>query len=202
MIKKLMIEHRRDELFHILSLLTVFFLISCIFDAADGGPVPAPGSDAIVLLAGDHHERAPVAAALYKAGYAPMVLLTNDGVLGGWSGKYGRNLSLVEWTEEKMVSLGVPRARIVKLPFHGSATMQDAFAVKRYVLEHGLKKIVIVTSDYHLRRAMWTFRKAFHGSPVGLSGYTAASGSTGAWRRTIMENMKFLYYLIRYGLVG
>ena len=158
-------------------------------------------ADAIVLLAGGYEERAPAAAQLYHAGYAPMILLTNDGVLGGWSAKYGRNLYQIEWAEEELVKSGVPRERIVKLPFHGSSTMHDALEVKRYALDHGLKEIIIVTSDYHMRRALWAFRKVFSGTPVDFSAYPAKSNSIGVWGRTV-ERVKFFYYLIRYGVLG
>ena len=89
----------------------------------------------------------------------------------------------------------------MKLPFHGSSTMHDALEVKRYVREHGLKKIIIVTSDYHMWRALWTFRKVFSSLPVDLSVYPAKSNSIGLWGR-IVEHGKFFFYLIKYGLFG
>jgi uncharacterized SAM-binding protein YcdF (DUF218 family) len=158
-------------------------------------------AEAIILLSGDYKERAPVAAQLYRAGYAPMILLTNDGVFSGWSAKNNRNLYQVEWTEEELVKLAVPRDKIVKLPFFGGGTIYDALAVRQYVLQHGEKKLIIVTSDYHVKRALWTFRKVFSGMPVEISAYPAVSHSIGIWGRAI-ERVKFLYYLIRYGVLG
>jgi uncharacterized SAM-binding protein YcdF (DUF218 family) len=162
---------------------------------------PMLKADAIVLLAGNYKERAPTAAALYRKSYAPVILLTNDGVFSSWSAKYGRNLYQVEWTEEDLVRLGVPRKSIVKLPFYGSSTMHDALAVRRYALTYRLKKIIIVTSDYHMPRALWTFRKVFSGQQVDFFGYPAKTHSIGIWGR-VVEHGKFLYYLIKYGSTG
>jgi uncharacterized SAM-binding protein YcdF (DUF218 family) len=168
---------------------------------ADRRDQPLPKADAIVLLAGNYKERAPAAAELYREGYAPIVLLTNDGVFSSWSTKYNRNLYQVEWAEEDLVRLGVDRKAIIKLPFHGSSTMHDALAVRQYAREHKLKKIIIVTSDYHMRRALWAFRKVFSGLPVDIYGYPAKSGSIGLWVK-LVEHGKFLYYLIKYGTLG
>lgn len=162
---------------------------------------PRDKADAIVLLAGSYKERAPAAAQLYRAGYAPAVLLTNDGILSSWSSKYGRNLYQIDLAEKYLVTLGVPRERIVKLPFHGSSTMHDALAVRQYALAHGLTKMIIVTSDYHIRRAIWTFRKVFAGHQAEFEGYAAVSVGTGV-KVFIVESAKMTYYLVVYGLLG
>lgn len=158
-------------------------------------------SDAIVLLAGDHKERAPAAAMLYRDGYAPLVILTNDGLFSGWSTKYNRNLYQIEWAEEELLKLGVPREKILKLPFYGSSTMFDALAVKRFLFKSGLKKIVVVTSDYHTRRALWTFKHALKEYTTDIVIFPALSFGVGA-RSLAVEYGKFGYYLLRYGLLG
>jgi uncharacterized SAM-binding protein YcdF (DUF218 family) len=158
-------------------------------------------SDAIVLLAGDHKGRAPAAAMLYRDGYAPLVILTNDGLLSGWSAKYNRNLYQIEWAEEELVELGVPREKILKLPFYGSSTMFDALAVKRYLFRSGMKKIIVVTSDYHTRRALWTFRHALKVYTTDIGIFPAPSFGIGA-QSLALEYGKFGYYLLRYGLLG
>jgi len=162
---------------------------------------PLAQSDAIVLAGGGFKERAPVAAMLYRDGYAPLVILANDGVFSGWSTKYNRNLYQVEWAEEELVTLGVPRDRILKLPFYGSATMFDALAVKRYLFKAGWKKIIVVTSDYHTRRILWTFRHVLKEYTDKITVYPALSFGIG-YRSLAMEYMKLGYYLIRYGMLG
>lgn len=158
-------------------------------------------SDAIVLLAGDHKGRAPAAAMLYRAGYAPLVILTNDGLISGWSKEYNRNLYQVEWAEEDLVRQGVPREKILKLPFYGSSTMFDALAVKLYLFKSGVKKIIVVTSDYHTRRSLWTFKHALKEYTTDITIFPALSLGVGA-RSLALEYGKFGYYLLRYGLLG
>ena len=125
--------------------ITVISILTFLFSSRDYLTVHSSlhSSDAIVLLGGSFKERAPAAAMLYKDGYAPLVLLNNDGLFSGWSTKYNRNLYQIEWAEEELVKLGVPREKIVKLPYYGSSTMFDALGVKRYLLKNGLKKIII-----------------------------------------------------------
>ena len=162
---------------------------------------PLARSEAIVLVGGGFKERAPAAAMLYRDGYAPLVILANDGVFSGWSTKYNRNLYQVEWAEEDLVILGVPRDRIVKLPFYGSATMFDALAVKRYLFKSGLKKIIVVTSDYHTRRVLWTFRHVLKEYTADIKVFPAKSFGVGA-RSLVMEYVKLGYYQLRFGLLG
>ena len=142
-------------------------------------------ADAIVLLSGSYPERAPAAAMLFRERYAGRIILTNDGVFSSWSEKYGRNLYQVEWAEERLVSCGVGRDRIVKLPGRVNSTMSEALQVSRYARLHGLKKVILVTSDYHAVRALWSFRLAF---PWGASDLMAfgvpspAGGGENAFR--------------------
>src|SRR5689334_17238322 len=85
--------------------IALMFICSCGAPAAQQLPERA---DAIVVLAGSHQERVPAAAMLFRGGYAPLIILTNDGVRGGWSRKYQRNLYQVERAEEMLVDSGVP----------------------------------------------------------------------------------------------
>jgi uncharacterized SAM-binding protein YcdF (DUF218 family) len=158
-------------------------------------------ADAIVLLSGNYHERAPAAALLLRAGYADRVILTNDGVFSSWSTKYNRNLSQSEWAEEELVALGVGREQIVKLPELVNSTMSEALLACRYAREKGLKRIIVVTADYHTRRALWAFRKAFETYPAELMVYPAVSKVSGVKTRVI-ESGKLLYYMVKYGLMG
>lgn len=165
------------------------------------GPVKADGSkaDAIVLLAGDFPARAPVASMLLLNGSAEKILLANDGVLSSWSQKHGRNLYQVEWAEESLVSLGVPRNKIVRLRCYGSSTMYDALAVRAYVRKHPLKKLIVTTSDYHMERALLAFKVAFSEEPK-VEIVEAASMSNAALGVKVKEYGKLVYYFFKYYL--
>ncbi len=158
-------------------------------------------ADAIVVLAGSYRERIPAAAALYTKGAAPLIILTNDGVRGGWSRKHQRNLYQVERAEELLVDAGVPRERIVKLPFHGSGTVYDALAVRRYARTHSMTKLLLVTSDFHVKRTLWTFRCVLRDRPLEISVNGVVSKGSGVFQDAL-EWMKMLYYRLRFGLLG
>lgn len=170
-----------------------------------GGAVPKAASPikksaAIVLLAGNFQERAPVAASLHRAGYAPRILLTNDGVRKGYYREYDRNLYAIEATAVELLKLGVPRQAIVLLPFRKSGTVYDALAVKEYLVGEKLDSIILVTSDYHVRRACWIFHRVLRPLPVSISTVPAVSGTLPLWKAAL-EPIKLVYYLVRFGLV-
>lgn len=176
-----------------------FILFGSIYLSETGTEPPAlEKADAIVLLSGSYKERAPAVLELVRNGYADKVLLTNEGDVGGWSPKYNRNLSQVEWVEESLVASGVKREQIFKLPGYVDSTMSEAVEASRYVQQKGMKKIIIVTSDYHLTRALWAFRKAFDGYAAELMVYPAVSGAPKVETR-IVEFAKLIYYQVRYG---
>ena len=165
---------------------------------------PMAQAGAIVLLAGSYRERVPAVAMLYHNGYAPLIVLPNDGIFSSWSKIYHRNLYNVEWAEEGLVSLGVPRERIVKLPYYGSSTMFDAIGVKRFLLSggSGIKDIIIVTNDYHTRRAFWTFRHALKDANRQIDVYPIQSTVPPGMKGLVVECVKLVGYYLRYGMLG
>lgn len=184
------------------TLLLILILLGSIYLSGTGNmATPLTKADAIVLLSGNYKERAPAAALLLRNGYAEKIILTNDGVFSSWSTKYNRNLYQMEWAEEELVACGVQREQIVKLPEYVNSTMSEALLASRYARENGLKKIIIVTADYHIPRAMWAFRKAFGSYPVDLIAAPALSTASRLKTRSV-EFAKLMYYKVNYGLLG
>jgi len=161
---------------------------------------PVVAADALVLLAGGKVERVHEAVRLYKSGTAHKILITNDGVLTRWSKKDQRNPYNVELSREELVKLGIPAADLVLLPYVKSGTIYDALVTKKYMATACIKKIAIVTSDYHSGRALWAFRRVMGGDPSDINVVPVRSVAAGL-RHKLFEVIKFDYYLIRYGLV-
>jgi len=155
-------------------------------------------SSAIFLLAGNYKERAIAAATLYNDGYAPLIVLTNDGVFSRWSKKEHRNLYNIEWAEEELVGLGVPRNAIKKLSFYKNGTYYDALATKEYVFKMDFKNVILVTSDYHTRRSLWTFQHVLRKYPVEIYVFPAKATLVGK-KDIALEYAKLVYYRIRFG---
>lgn len=174
---------------------------------------PEPGrGDALAVLAGSsaYEERAALAAELYRAGHAPVVLLTDDGQRGGWSSEEGRNPFFVERAAAELRSRGVPPGAIRFVPGVVSGTHEEAGRLRAYAEGHGLRSLVVVTSAYQARRARRTFAKVFEGGGVALTFAAAPPGaqtpgpaawwlSARGWRMVAGEYVKTVYYLARYG---
>lgn len=84
-------------------------------------------------------------------------------------------------------------------------TYENAEAVLRYADEHQVKKILLVTSAYHMKRAMLVFKKVFEGSevdtiPYGTSIQPIKKDSWlkdfGVFKNVLFECFKYQYYRI------
>ncbi|HYT48988.1 MAG TPA: hypothetical protein VEL78_01260, partial [Pyrinomonadaceae bacterium] len=67
--------------------------------------------DAIIVLSGSstYVERAGWAAKLYGEGRAPLIVLTDDGLIGGWDHREDRNPHYYEMTAKRLEQQGVPK---------------------------------------------------------------------------------------------
>ncbi len=172
---------------------------------------PLQHADAIVVLSGSSSfvERARYAAKLYDEGAASIVVLTNDGQQGSWSTYEQRNPLFYERSRAELLRNGVPPNAIIVIPKIVSSTYDESLLIRHYVLENRLKSILIVTSSYHSRRALRTFRGAFDASGcyVGIEPVPTVWEGFGpgtwwlhvkGWRGVAMEYPKLLYYWLRY----
>ena len=106
-------------------------------------------SDAIVMLSDDnfHADRAARAAELYRAGWAPRVIAS------------GRRLrpyaGIAELEEHDLEDRGVPASAVVKLPGDDRNTREECSAIGALLASHGWKRLLLVTSNYHARRARY-----------------------------------------------
>ncbi len=195
--------------------LVFLLLLSWIlaWGAACGLIVRAPveRADAIVVLSGSaaYKERTRQAARLYAAGRAPRIVLTNDNQMGGWSSSEQRNLFFYERARNNLIDLGVPAKSIEVLPEPVSSTYDEAALVQAYTKSNAWQSLLIVTSPYHSRRALWTIRRVFQGTGVtiGLEPVPVGDQSPGTWtwwlhlrgwKAVPLEYAKMVYYRWRF----
>jgi uncharacterized SAM-binding protein YcdF (DUF218 family) len=171
-----------------------------------------PHADAMVVLAGSaaYMERAHRAAQLFHEGRAPKIILTNDNTQTGWSSELERNPFFIERAAWELEGTGgVPESSIEMLQPTVSSTYDEATLLREYAHSHGLRSLLIVTSAYHSRRALWIFRKVFEGSGVNIGIEVIAPGEQTpppatwwlylrGWRAVAVEYVKLLYYWVRY----
>lgn len=171
-----------------------------------------PQADAMVVLAGStaYLERTRRAIELFREGRAPKVILTNDNQQSGWSNELQRNPLFIERAAEELVRAGgVPESSVEMLQEPVSSTHDEALLLRRFAEAHGLRSILIVTSAYHSRRALWTFRKVFEGSGINVGVAIVEPGQQSprpatwwlhlsGWRMVAGEYLKLIYYWLTY----
>ena len=174
---------------------------------------PLDRADAIVVLSGSetYIERVEEAASLYKAGVSSKILLTNDGRRGGWDESEKRNPYFFERARWELIRSGVPKTAIEVLMSPGDGTFGEAHTVIDNAVRSNQTSILIVTSPYHTRRALWTYQKidSTINRHLALGMKSASNGhqspkwydwwlySTG-WKTIASEYAKLAYYNMRY----
>ena len=116
---------------------------------------PIDKADAIIVLSDDNFyaDRATRAAELFREGKAPVVVAS------------GRRLrpsaGIAELMEHDLVERGVPRDKIVRFAHDADGTREEAEALARFAKERKWRSVIVVTSNYHTRRARYIFRRVF-----------------------------------------
>lgn len=130
----------------------------------------APAVDAIVMLGGalylplppmveaelsDAADRVLAASRLYRAGRAPRVVVTGGNVFDQGEGVRGESYYVAQLLEE----WGVPRRAIV-IEEASRNTRGNALETKKILDRENARTILLVTSAFHMPRALATFRGA------------------------------------------
>lgn len=170
-----------------------------------------PRADALAVLAGSatYVERAQRAAELYREGRAPRVILTNDGLSGGYSVADDRNPLFVERAARELRAAGVPAEAIEVVPETVSSTFDEAVRLRAHAEARGYGSLLVVTSAYQSRRALWTFKQVFegHGVRVGVEPVEPGRQTPRpfawwlyplGWRLVPGEYLKLVYYRLHY----
>ena len=116
-------------------------------------------ADAIVVLAGGvgesgragggYQERVKTAVGMYQVGFAPRLVLVSGYVFAFREAEIMRDLAR---------SLGVPESAIV-LETRAANTYDGVVSVRELLMRAGWNRILLVSSPYHMRRAMLVWRK-------------------------------------------
>jgi uncharacterized SAM-binding protein YcdF (DUF218 family) len=120
---------------------------------------PLAYSDVIVAVSGDNGPRTETAVALWKQGYAPLLLFSGAALDPA-------SVSSAELMKRDAVRLGVPADAILLEPASAS-TEENARFTAQLMADRGLHSAILVTSPYHQRRASLLFSRSF--TPIGLT---------------------------------
>lgn len=112
-------------------------------------PQPA---DAIIVLAGDFSgKRIETGGHLVRRNFAPYALVSGPYAI------YGQNEALL--AIDYAVTQGFPRNLFRPIQHHSDSTRDEALAFRPLLLQNKVRKVLIVTSDFHTRRAGAIFRR-------------------------------------------
>ncbi len=114
---------------------------------------PLAKADAIVAISGDTGARAETAIALWKQGYAPLLIFS-----GGSSDP--QSVASAELMKRAAVAAGVP-ANAIAVEGASATTEENAERVAELMKSRGLVSAILVTSPYHQRRAAMLFEREF-----------------------------------------
>ena len=173
-----------------LSLAAAAIFFPQWFLCVDSGPVKG---DVIVVLGGGSHERPERAAELFRERVAPRIIVSG--------------LGDCKINSRFLVGAGVPSG-VIEMEDQSRTTKENAQFVIQFLHRPGLlsaKRVIIVTSWYHSRRALACFRHyapdiQFYSRPSYFA-YARADGSRkGIANRIRLEYAKLFGYWVRYGI--
>jgi len=112
-------------------------------------------SDAIFVLSDDNFyaDRATRASQVYRQGLAPVVVAS------------GRRLrpyaGIAELIEHDLIERGVPKDKILRVAHDADNTREEAITLALVAKQKKWRSIIVVTSNFHTRRARYIFTHVF-----------------------------------------
>jgi len=168
---------------------------------------PLAKADLIFLLNGDYDTRPFYASDLYRQGLAARVVIAQA------ESSPAEQLGLVNNPTRIAVEImklkGVPLADLVVVSQNEpvTSTFDEARALRSYIMSHDIHSVILLTSEFHTRRARWVFEKELSGLPVKLEvagaphiGFNASNWWTNESGLIYVNNeyIKLIFYWIKY----
>ena len=144
-----------------ISIVVVLVGIGHWLDVSD----PLAKADAIVAISGDTGARTDTAVALWKQGYAPLLIFS-----GGSSDP--QSVASAELMKRSAVAAGVPENAIA-VEGASATTEENAERVAELMKTRGLASAILVTSPYHQRRAAMLFEREFGRASLTFTNHPA-----------------------------
>ncbi|MEZ0396558.1 MAG: YdcF family protein [Anaerolineales bacterium] len=164
-------------------------------------------ADILFLLNGDYNTRPFYAAELYARGLAPRLVIARA------EPSPAERLGLLPNETDISVAIlerqGVPPQAITVLEIPGgvTSTYDEAVVLRAYVEANAIRRVILVTSAFHTRRAGWIVRQELAGLNVTVELVAARSpdyDETNWWQSEAglinvnNEYIKLGYYLVTY----
>jgi uncharacterized SAM-binding protein YcdF (DUF218 family) len=157
----------------IILLAVVAVLGTGVFSCAQVGTLltredPLQKADAILVLAGTRMLRPLEAADLFREGYAPLIVLTREQqeaeVYQTIERRGVRFASDADRTREVFLAMGIPTGALL-VPDRGhDSTADEAVTLRTLATGHRWRRVIVVTSRFHLTRAGFAMRRELKGT--------------------------------------
>ncbi|MGH7365105.1 MAG: YdcF family protein [Candidatus Rokuibacteriota bacterium] len=149
---------------------------------------PRERTDAIVVVAGRTPTREEAAAALFREGWAPRVLVSRQRVPPRVQRLLDMGIRPLAFQGESVLALekyGVPRAAIVTLDEPVEITETELRAVAATARSRGWRRLTLVTTPFHARRVQLIWKRETGGAIEGRLAVTPDDCAAGDpwWRR-------------------
>ena len=167
---------------------------------------PSYGVNAtIVVLSGGYTTRIPRALELYEKGYGNRLLLTTERSLNS---RIAHLFPTNEQAAKKItqaLNIQIEFEIVPSLKGGATSTFDEAHDLLAFCIKENLKHLIIVTSSYHTRRALYAFKKVFQGSNIIVEASAAPNEifSEENWWRSdrgisayLLEPIKLAVYML------
>jgi len=131
-------------------------------------------ADAIVVLAGETDRRPALGLQLLQENYAPKMVLDVPANARLYQ------MDMLQLAQQYVHEL--PEAgRVSICPIYGLSTKAEAQDVMQCLKTLDVHSVLVVTSDYHTRRALSTFRHELPGMQISVAAATDQQQFGGSW---------------------
>lgn len=165
-----------------------------------------PSNQTFFVLGGNGYERGKGAALLAQEFPSAQFICTGAGDTLNEMRAMGLNLTSAQLTRKCMIETGVDSLRVFELG-EATSTFEESEEILTYCINHNLKEISVVSSDFHLRRMSMVFGEKFQekGILVHFFGTETKDFKAESWWTfeaglitTFNEYIKIVYYVFKY----
>ena len=168
---------------------------------------PPEAADIIYVLNGDPNTRPFEAARLYQEGLAPKVAIAR--AENSMTNVVNLTMNTTDLCIKVLHAGGITGGHLVELNMPGGvrSTFDEAMLLKEYAVRTGIRRVIVVTSEFHSRRAKWIFQKVLKNERVKIIIRPVANpkyGKDNWWRKEDgligcqNEYIKLIFYLMHY----
>lgn len=128
-------------------------------------------ADAIVVVAGGTPSHEAAAAALFREGWAPRVIVSNDFTPARVRELIAlgvRRFDLQGESRRALEAYGVPAAAIIALDEPVQITEAELRVVRQAAVAQGYRRLILLTSPHHTRRVRLIWSREARGEVEGL----------------------------------